>query len=61
MTHQESDYYRRRERQERAAAKNALSPAVRLIHQQLAEHYAAILHGFVLRDPVTSLRAYGVL
>lgn len=56
MTYHESDYYRRRERQERAAAKGAQSAAARRVHQQMAEQYAAILHGFVLMDPVTSLR-----
>ena len=38
------DYYRRRERIERAAAKSAASDAARRIHQQLAQGYAALLH-----------------
>jgi hypothetical protein len=61
MTHQEIKYFRGRQRQEQAAAKNAHNEAARRVHQQMAEHYAAILHGFVLHDPVTSLRARGAL
>jgi hypothetical protein len=37
------DYFRRRERAERAAAKNAATEAARRIHQQLAQGYAALL------------------
>lgn len=40
------DYFRRRERAERAAAKNAASETARRIHQELAQGYAALL-----RDP----------
>ena len=40
-----ADYFRRRERSERAAAKSALSEAARRIHQELAENYAQILRG----------------
>jgi hypothetical protein len=40
-----ADYFRRRERSERAAAKNALSETARRIHQELAENYAQLLHG----------------
>ena len=40
-----ADYFRRRERSERAAAKKALSETARRIHQELAENYAQILHG----------------
>ena len=59
MTHEETEYFRQRERQERAAAKQACSLNARRAHQQMAERYAAILKGFVLTDPVTSLRAVG--
>ena len=61
MTHQEIEYFRRRERQERAAAKNAHSAAARGVHQQMAEYYAAILDGLTLMDPVSSLRTCGAL
>jgi hypothetical protein len=61
MTCEEREYFRRREWQERAAAKKARSPAARLAHQELAEHYAAIVHGLLMRDPVSSLRAAGAL
>lgn len=37
------DYLRARERAERAAAKRAQSIAARHIHQELAQHYAALL------------------
>lgn len=44
MSNSESqDYFRRRERAERAAAKNAASEAARRIHQELAQSYAALL------------------
>ena len=43
MIHDQSELFRRRERQERAAAKNAQSLAVRRVHQQMAEAYAARL------------------
>jgi hypothetical protein len=39
-----ADYFRRRERTERAAAKSALSEVARRIHQELAESYAERLH-----------------
>jgi hypothetical protein len=61
MTYEEATYFRRREWQERAAAKCAETLMARRAHQELAERYAAILQGFVLRDPVTSLRACGAL
>ena len=38
-----ANYYRARERAERAAAKNATSIAARRVHQQLAEAYAKLL------------------
>lgn len=61
MTYAETEYFRRREMQERAAAKTAVSLAARRVHQQMAEHYAAMLHGVALDDAVTSLRACGAL
>lgn len=36
------DYFRRREAQERAAAKNAVTLAARRAHQELAQHYAQL-------------------
>ena len=37
------EFYRRRERAERAAAKNAGTGAARCIHQELAQAYAALI------------------
>jgi hypothetical protein len=37
------EYFRRRERAERAAAKSAVSDAARRAHQELAQSYADIL------------------
>lgn len=37
------DYFRRRERAERAAAKNAVSESARRAHQELAQNYSALL------------------
>ena len=54
MLEQDSaDYFRRRERTERAAAKNALTEAARRIHEELAESYARRLQGICgdLRSP----------
>ncbi|MBA3512333.1 hypothetical protein [Sphingomonas sp.] len=39
------DYFRARERAERAAAKRATSNAARRIHQELAVEYAALVRG----------------
>jgi hypothetical protein len=39
------DYLRLRERQERAAAKRALTLAAQRAHQELADHYAARIFG----------------
>lgn len=61
MTFEETDYLRRREAQERAAAKRASTLAARRAHQQLAERYAALLDGLGLYDPVISLRREGLL
>ena len=50
MIDQESqDYFRRRERAERAAAKRAASDIARRIHQELAQNYATLLHSADLR------------
>jgi hypothetical protein len=38
------EYFRRRERMERAAAKQAASPTARRIHQELAQQYAELLN-----------------
>lgn len=61
MTYEELEYFRRREAQERAAAKCARNIAARRVHQQLAEQYAAIRQGIILVDPLTSLRRCGAL
>ena len=39
------DYLRQRERQERAAAKRAISLAAQRAHQELAERYSALIFG----------------
>jgi len=39
------DYLRLRERQERAAAKRAISLAAQRVHQELADHYSARIFG----------------
>jgi hypothetical protein len=39
------DYLRLRDRQERAAAKRALTLAAQRAHQELADHYAARIFG----------------
>jgi hypothetical protein len=36
------EYFERRERAERAAAKNAASPQARRIHEELAQNYAEL-------------------
>lgn len=56
MTQEEADYLRRREHQERAAAKAALCVAARRAHQHLAECYCALLHGEYPCDPLPFLR-----
>ncbi len=61
MTYEETDYFRRREMQERAAAKSAANLAARRVHQQMAEYYAAMLYGVASMDPLSSLRASGAL
>ena len=61
MTYDEVDYFRRREAQERAAAKCACNLAARRVHQQLAEQYAAMQYGMTLVDPLTPLRRCGAL
>jgi hypothetical protein len=61
MIYEETEYFRRREHQERAAAKNAKSVAARRVHQKMAEYYAGILNGLVRMNPVNSLRNCGAL
>jgi hypothetical protein len=61
MTDQESDYLRRRERQERAAAKAAVNASARHAHQHLAECYSALLHGLASCEPLAMLRREGLL
>lgn len=61
MMYEEIEYFGRRERQERRAAKNARTIEARRLHQQLAERYAAMLRGRVAMDPVSSLRTCGAL
>jgi hypothetical protein len=55
------EYFRRREMQERAAAKKASNLHARRIHQQMAEVYAAIISSVARRDPLSSLRVRGAL
>ncbi len=40
-----AEYFRRRERDERAAAKAAANESARRIHQQMAQNYAARARG----------------
>jgi hypothetical protein len=42
MTQESIDYFARRERMERAAAKSARSAAARRAHQELAENYSRL-------------------
>jgi hypothetical protein len=42
MNEVDQEYYRNRERRERAAAKNATCSDARRAHQELAESYAAL-------------------
>ena len=44
LDQQSQDYFRRRERAERAAAKGASCEAARRAHQQLAQNYSELLH-----------------
>lgn len=61
MTYEEAQYFQRREREERAAAKRAQNLVARRAHQQMAEHYAAILHGSPLCEPLSPLPACGAI
>ncbi|MBV9529454.1 hypothetical protein [Sphingomonas sp.] len=61
MTDDHLDYFRRRERQERALAKTAPSVDARRTHQQAAEHYAWVVHGSRGLDPAPLWRAVGLL
>jgi hypothetical protein len=49
-----SDYFRRREQAERAAAKIAVTEAARRAHQELAQHYAAMVRR--IRSPSLATR-----
>ena len=42
MSQESTDYFARRERMERAAAKRASSAAARRAHQELAENYSRL-------------------
>jgi hypothetical protein len=61
MTYEEADYLRRRERQERAAAKAAVNASARQAHQHLAECYDALLRGLASCEPLAMLRRQGLL
>ena len=61
MSQEETDYLRRRERQERAAAKAAVHATARQAHQHLAECYAALLNGLTFYEPLAILRREGLL
>lgn len=52
MTMEEAEYFRRRERQERAAAKQAGTLSARRAHQQLADNHSVLLYGIPSFDPV---------
>jgi hypothetical protein len=45
MKRTDQEYFRERERSERAAAKNSACPNVRRVHQELAQTYAALARG----------------
>jgi len=49
-----SDYFRRRERAERAAAKVAATAAARRVHQELAQDYATMVSP--IRSPSLTTR-----
>lgn len=61
MTYEETDYLRRRERQERAAAKAAVNASAQRAHQHLAECYSTLLHGLTSYEPLAMLRREGLL
>ncbi len=46
MDRMSADYWRARERAERAAAKKARSSLARAVHQELAQQYAERVRGF---------------
>ena len=54
MDSDSSDYFRRRERAERAAAKVAATAAARRVHQELAQHYATMVSP--IRSPSLATR-----
>ena len=61
MTYEQADYLRKRERDERAAAKAAASAIATRTHQDLAVCYCALLHGDHPCEPVNLLRRNGLL
>jgi hypothetical protein len=61
MVDEEADYLRRRERQERAAAKAAVNAVARQAHQHLAECYCELLHGLASHEPLAMLRRQGLV
>lgn len=50
------DYLQRRERQERAAAKRAESVVARAAHQELAQHYAALIATTCNQSPIIAAK-----
>ena len=50
MTQESIDYFVRRERIERAAAKRARSAAARRVHQELAENYSRLARAPLAND-----------
>lgn len=61
MSQDETDYLRRRERQERAAAKAAVHADARQAHQHLPECYGALLQGLMWYEPLAMLRREGLI
>jgi hypothetical protein len=61
VSQDETDYLRRRERQERAAAKAAVHADARQAHQHLAECYGALLQGLMWYEPLAMLRREGLI
>lgn len=61
MTDDHLDYFRRRERQERASAKYARSVEARRRHQQAAQYYSRVVHESKYADATSALHASGLL
>ena len=55
MTQDSIDYFARRERMERAAAKSARTTAARRVHQELAENYSRLARTPLANDVTTSV------